>query len=161
MGGNGHIIEQMNKKIKLIFAIPIVLIGVILLVNCSSTKDIGNAKLKTKDILGYYELDSLSRQKNYINDSILGRTFLPVFLSKSIIIDRRNQLFYQVPYRGDNGITNKIYRRGNWKSNSDTLFLTFGSKDDKNTKEEAYLFQTDSLVLLDSQNDKVYIKRNK
>lgn len=153
-------------KIKIPFAIPILLIGVILLVNCSSSRDIGNAKLKTKDILGYYELDSLSRQKNYINDSILGRTFLPVFLPKSLIINRRHQLFYQVPYPGHeappkttDGKFIQWVKRGSWIRSSDTLFLTFGSKDDKYRKEEAYLFQTDSLVPLDSKNHEIYIKR--
>lgn len=140
----------MNKNIA--FKLTILLIGITLLFSCSSTKNVDSPKpIKTKNILGVFDLDSLSlsQSKNYIYN----------YYGKSIIITRRHRLYFQVPYRGDNGIKANRYRQGIWKSSRDTLFLTFGLKDDKNITEEVCIFRSDSIIPIDTTNHKYWIKR--
>lgn len=138
----------MNKNIA--YKLTILLIGITLLFSCLSTKNVDSPKpIKTKNILGVFDLDSLSQWKNYIYN----------YNGKSIIITRRHRLYFQVPYRGDNGIKANRYRQGIWKNSRDTLFLTFGHKDDKNITEEAYIFRADSIIPIDTTNHKYWIKR--
>ena len=150
----------MNKYIT--YTLTILLIGITLLFSCSSTKKVDSPEpIKTKSILGVFDLDSLSQSKNDVYDSIGQQNlYLPTFNNKSIIINRRHQLLFAVPYRGDNGISNaEFYGKGIWKSSRDTLFLTFGLEDDKNITEEAYIFRADSLISTDTTNHKIWIKR--
>lgn len=131
--------------------LTILLIVINQLFSCSLTKNVANPEpIKTKNILGVFDLDSLSQSKNYlrINKSMI-----------SIILNRRHRLYFQVPYKGDNGFNAKLYRKGIWKSSSDTLFLTFGLKDDKNIIEEVYIFRADSIIPIDTANHKNWIKR--
>jgi|GEM_PF-6091777 len=130
------------------------LIVIMLLSNCSSTKNIGSSKpLKIKDILGDYVLDSISCKT----------LIYPYF---SIRLMKRHKLLFQIPYRGDNGNPKdpygnyrKFYKIGSWNIKSETLLLTFDSTNDKNIQEESFVFRSDSLIPLDKNNQKIYIKR--
>jgi hypothetical protein len=147
----------MNKQIKIAFTLPIILIGIALLFNCSATKSVGSSKpLKTKHILGTYELDSLSLSKNFPYKSY----------RKRLMLNRRHQLLYQTPYPGHEAPPRSVdgkpiifVTRGNWKKNSDTLFLCFRPKYKRCIEEEVYLIRVDSLIPIDTTNHKVYIKR--
>jgi hypothetical protein len=145
------------NRFKIVCALPILLTGFALLMNCSSLKRSVaiNHSNKNDGLIGTYTRDSIS---NYHLSRLSGGGY-----AKQIEIKKRNKLESVMAVKNDGGgirDSNGNYinpiRKGKWRIVADTIYIQINL--DKNF-EEKYLIRGDTLTSINLDIKTQWIKK--